>query len=83
MNIIITEKTDIKGKDKREWAKVSYIRVNDGSVGTLIIPKATFEEFDISSSDMVDAKVYEEFVKNSPVLKGDFDDRGRLIAINK
>jgi len=83
MKIIVTETTKLKGRDQREWAKVSYIPVNDGSVGTIILPYATYESYELSNSDLVDAKVYEEFVKNSPILEADFDDRGRLITILK
>jgi len=83
MKIILTQKTDIVGKDKREWVKLSYLRQSDASIGEIIIPKATYEEFGLENSDYVAAEVYEEFVKNSPVVDADFDARGRIITIVK
>lgn len=82
MKIVLVGKTNIVGKDKREWVKASYIKVLDGTIGTIFCSKQVFDGFGISDDKYVDDEVFTDFIKASPVVEADFDERGTLLAVS-
>jgi len=64
MKVCVTKVTDIIGKDKREWTKVSFVTA-DGESGSTLFPKGKF----VVSPDQYQVDCQTDL---------EFDQRGRL-----
>jgi len=66
MKVCITKVSDIIGKDKREWTKISFVTMT-GETGSALFPKGDF---------VVTPDQYQLDYQTSV----DFDQRGRVVS---
>jgi len=81
MKIYLLEKSNIVGKDKREWTKFTYLKVN-GEVAVKLMKKSDFDKFEIGDESFVSSSLLESFLKQCPVSNADFDERGNVLNLS-
>lgn len=82
MRLLVLSKVDIKGKDGREWVKVSGLS-EKGEVVEPFMPKAQFETLDFPTDAFLNLKDIETMFKEYKSVNVSFDSRGRVESVSE